>query len=57
MTETTTLKAADEYCTRAAECRELSERAAKRCHRENWLKIAGEWEHLAEIAKRHEGRS
>src|SRR5262249_24903307 len=38
---------------RAAECRELSERAAKACHRENWLKIAGEWEHLAEIAKRY----
>jgi hypothetical protein len=53
MTDTKAPRSADEYRKLAADCREQSERAPNQFHKENWLKIAGKWEHLAEIAEKH----
>jgi hypothetical protein len=53
MTEANARKIANDYHKQAADCRKLSERASDQSHRENWLKIAGQWEHLAEIADRN----
>ena len=49
-TITATVRTADEYRRQAADCREQSERAPNPCHKENWLKIAGQWQHMAEMA-------
>ena len=43
----------------AADCHEQSERAPNPHHKENWLKIAGQWQNLAEMAETylHPGES
>jgi hypothetical protein len=56
MTEANALKAADEYRKQAADCRKHSECAAKPFHKEKWLKIAEEWDHLAQVADRYANR-
>jgi hypothetical protein len=50
-TLTATVHAADQYRKMAADCREQSERAPNSHHKENWLKIAGQWQNLAETAE------
>ena len=58
-TITESLRTVDEYRRQAADCREQSERAPNPHHKENWLKIAGQWQNLAEMAKTylHPGES
>ena len=50
---TQTLKVADEYRKKAADCREQSERAPNHSHMQNWLRIASQWDDLAEVADKH----
>ena len=45
------LLTANQYRKQAADCREQSERALNSHHKENWLKIAGQWQHMAEMAE------
>ena len=45
------LLTANQYRKQAADCREQSERAPNPRHKENWLKIAGKWQHMAEMAE------
>ena len=52
-TITATVRSADEYRKQAADCREQSGRAPNPHHKENWLKIAGQWQNLAEMAETH----
>jgi hypothetical protein len=53
MTETNAPRTADEYLKRAADCRQLSERAPNQAYRESWLDVATNWERLAGVAQRH----
>jgi hypothetical protein len=48
-TITATVRSADEYRTQAADCREQSKRASNPHHKQNWLKIAVQWQNLAEM--------
>ena len=66
MTDTTTESRllAHDYRLQAADCREQSERFSNTHHKENWLKIARQWQYLAEVAEsyylgtiRHEARA
>ena len=50
---TQTLCLADEYRKKAADCREQSERAPNDSHVQNWLRIARQWDDLAEVADKH----
>src|SRR6476619_2806778 len=50
---TQTLRMADEYRKMAADCREQSERAPNQSHMQNWLRIASQWDDLAEVADKH----
>jgi hypothetical protein len=52
-TITATVRSADEYRKQAADCREQSGRAPNQQHKENWLKIAAQWQNLAEMAETH----
>jgi hypothetical protein len=42
-----------DYRLQAADCREQSERASNAHHKENWLKIAQQWQSLAETAEKY----
>jgi hypothetical protein len=52
MAETIIQRSADDYLRRALDCRELSERTPNRA-KEDWLKIANDWDRLAGIAQRN----
>jgi hypothetical protein len=52
-TITATVRSADEYRIQAEDCREQSERAPNPHHKQNWLKIAVQWQNLAEMAEAH----
>jgi len=50
---TQTLRVADQYRKKAADCRKQSERAPNHSHMQNWLQIASQWDDLAEVADKH----
>ncbi len=46
---------ADRFRSRAAECRRSAEDAMSELDKEGWLRLAAEWDKLAEIAMRRRG--
>ena len=58
MTDTTTqsTRSAHAYRLQADDCREQSERASNPHHKQNWLKIAEQWQSLAEMAETYHNK-